>query len=244
MVKFVLLHVVSFILLSLVPVYILSTSLPSALPNMLAHSSSPLFANRSSTSAAAAEPPSSPAAVKRLNLFTVYVYFCYTVALLHFGSFVQLSALFKTVLALIFAAVFALLGFFGVAANLTAAQAGSSSGAPVVGQYARAFSYYTTQFVKGFLSENVSVLVDVALLVLLIWLANRHLEGTQRLSFRNDKIAQLKITYAREQKELASWLIEVVLPAHVVSHVKEKIQYSRYTFITAFLFHRISLTHN
>jgi hypothetical protein len=47
------------------------------------------------------------------------------------------------------------------------------------------------------------------------------------LSFRNDQTAQSKITNAREQKELANWLIEVVLPAHVVSHVKEKKQYSR-----------------
>lgn len=76
--------------------------------------------------------------------------------------------------------------------------------------------------------ENAPILIDAILLVVLIWIVNRHLEATQRLSFRNDKTAQLKITYAREQKELASWLIEVVLPAHVVSHVKEKKQYSRY----------------
>jgi adenylate cyclase 9 len=47
------------------------------------------------------------------------------------------------------------------------------------------------------------------------------------LSYKYDQDALHKVTNAREQKELANWLIDVVLPAHVVDHVKEKKQYSR-----------------
>ncbi len=89
------------------------------------------------------------------------------------------------------------------------------------------FSFYTSLFLKGFLRENYVILLDLALLFVLIWFVNRQSELIQRLSFKCDQNAQAKVTYAREQKELANWLIEVVLPTHVVDHVQEKKQYSK-----------------
>jgi adenylate cyclase 9 len=75
--------------------------------------------------------------------------------------------------------------------------------------------------------ENASVLLDLGLLMILLWLVNRQSELILRLGFKCDQEAQLKVKNAREQKELASWLIEVVLPAHVMGHIQEKRQYSK-----------------
>jgi adenylate cyclase 9 len=36
-----------------------------------------------------------------------------------------------------------------------------------------------------------------------------------------------KVKESEEQKELANWLIEVVLPSHVMNHIKLKRQYSK-----------------
>lgn len=48
-----------------------------------------------------------------------------------------------------------------------------------------------------------------------------------RLGFKCDQEAQLRVKNSREQKELANWLIEVVLPTHVMDYIKERRQYSR-----------------
>lgn len=119
LINFSLLHLVSFVLLSLVPVYILTTALPSALPNMLSSSWSSIVsaANHSTSDSAATKTTTTAATIastKRLNLFAMYSYFCYTIALIHFCSFVQLSALFKSLLALAFAATFSIISFLGV----------------------------------------------------------------------------------------------------------------------------------
>lgn len=88
------------------------------------------------------------------------------------------------------------------------------------------FNFYSYLFVSGFLRENFHIIIDTLLLLLFIWILNRQSELIQRLSFKYDQDAHLRVTYAREQKELANWLIDVVLPLHVVDHVKEKKQYS------------------
>ena len=80
---------------------------------------------------------------------------------------------------------------------------------------------------KGFLQENIVILLDLGLLVGLIWLINRQSELIQRLSFKCDQSVTTKVANTKEKKELANWLIEVVLPNHVVTNVKEKKPYSR-----------------
>lgn len=169
---------------------------------------------------------------KRLNLFALYLYFTYTVALLNFCSFVQLSSLFKTILAFIFALTFSLTGLFGVCTNLKLENSTNQTNLSAlepdqihVSQVS--FSFYTSLFMRGFVQENLFTLLDMFLLLFLIWLINRQSETIQRLGFKCDQDAQAKMTNAREQKELANWLIEVVLPAHVVSHVKDGRQYSK-----------------
>lgn len=120
-IKFALLHLVSFILLTLVPIYIMATGLPAALCNMLGPSWSALFTSSSTTSTPTSGAGGSintpDRSSKRLNLFAMYIYFCFTVTLLHLTSFVQLSALLKNFLALAFALVFALISFFGTCPN-------------------------------------------------------------------------------------------------------------------------------
>lgn len=117
--KYALFHLASFFLLSIVPIYIMTTGIPSTLCNMLGSSWSTLVTNRDSTttppsSAAVTDASSLRSSTKRLNLFATYIYFCFTVTLIHFSSFVQLSSLFKNLLVLIFALTFSLTSFFGI----------------------------------------------------------------------------------------------------------------------------------
>lgn len=117
----------SLVLLSLVPVYIMSTGLPAALCNMLGSSWSSMFADpRGGDNLANADLKQQQTGQqsldrmmsKRLNLFAMYIYFCFTVTLIHFSSFVQLGSIFKNTLALGFGLSFALIGYFGLCPNL------------------------------------------------------------------------------------------------------------------------------
>jgi adenylate cyclase 9 len=74
---------------------------------------------------------------------------------------------------------------------------------------------------------NCIVIIDFTFLLLFIWLVNRQLELIRRLSFKCDQETKEKVKYTKEQKELADWLIEVVLPSHVVDNVKERKPYSK-----------------
>lgn len=121
-IKYILLHLASFILLSLIPIYILSTSM-GVLCNLVKYSWVSLFSNEVSTTTSIAtslisNPVESSAngtsPTKRMNLFSMYIFFCYTVSLIHFCTFVQLSALFKTLLALVYAILIAFISYFGL----------------------------------------------------------------------------------------------------------------------------------
>lgn len=252
-IRYFILHLVSLILLSIIPIFILTTGLP-VLCNIIGLSWSALYTESTPNSASlvTASPSitstnssSSTSNTKRLNLFSVYLYFTYTVSLLHFCSFVQISSLLKTLVALIFALIFGIISFVGISPNQnvnnyqlqqnllknisdllgrddTMSLNDVLKDSLSVQKSTISFAFYTTLFVKDFLRENFIIILDVLLLIFLIWIVNRQSELIQRLSFKYDQDAQLKVTYAREQKELANWLIEVVLPTHVVSHVKEK----------------------
>ena len=219
--NFYLVHAISAILLTLTPIFILATSLPITV-NIFDYA----WPSKSENSVYLSS---------HQNIFALYSFYCYVVALLHFCSFFQLGFMFKTLIALAFIIVYSLVGFIGLIgvftqtinekidayiSTLTSNRYSTSSNSYTL-------TFYTTLLIKGFLAENYVVLLDFGLLFVLIWFINRQSELIQRLSFKCDQNAQNKVTYAREQKELASWLIEVVLPAHVVDHVKEKKQYSK-----------------
>jgi hypothetical protein len=93
-VKYLVLHLLSSLMLILVPIYIMVNGLPVMSDLILNHSSHQ----------------------KLINFFSVYFYFCYVISLIHFGTFVQLNSLFKMLLAVIFAAVCALISFIGLCA--------------------------------------------------------------------------------------------------------------------------------
>ena len=247
-IRFIIVHLISTILLSLMPIFILTTGLPIVC-NIIESTWSTLVSPNYTLYSELLNNEN------RMNLFGMYSYFCYIVAIIHFCSFFQLSSLFKTTLALVFALIFGIVSFSGVYKNFSQTETGqilskvesvfmnkTLSNEPnqtyniinelYLNEYSMSsqkltFNFYTTLFIQGFLKENCVILIDLGLLVFLIWIVNCQSELIQRLSFKCDQDTHLKVTYAREQKELANWLIEVVLPSYVVNNVKEKKQYSR-----------------
>jgi class 3 adenylate cyclase/uncharacterized membrane protein YbhN (UPF0104 family) len=280
--RYILLHIISIGLLSVVPIFILSTGV-SVLCDIIAHSFSSYLSTQQSNSQSSFSTSASSDAVdlnsnnnnylqaensKRLNVFGMYVYFSYAVALIHFCSFVQSSSFIKTLFALAFALIYAIIGTVGVSnkfgeirrsafivnryinsLGLSGSNVTKTTSPPftsseiselmskslnlstddyLLNDYGNfTFNFYSRNFLTGFFSENSVILIDLFFLLLLIWFINRQCELIQRLSFECDQNARKKVAYAKEQKELANWLIEVVLPAHVVANVKEKKQYSR-----------------
>jgi hypothetical protein len=93
-IKYLVLHLLSSLMLILVPIYIMVNGLPVMSDLILNHSSHQ----------------------KLINFFSVYFYFCYVISLIHFGTFVQLNSLFKMLLAVMFAVVCALISFIGLCA--------------------------------------------------------------------------------------------------------------------------------
>lgn len=213
LIKYTIIYLLSFIFLTLVPIYLLGSGLPflTNLNNFLWDSLLNNDNNIQST--------------ERLNLFGLYLYFIYTISIINFGSFVQLSSLYKTILSFIFALILALCAFLGIDPNIQMTETLNSNHTsdPVA---TRSLSFYSTMFIKGFLGKNVTAIIDYFLLILLIWFINRQSELMQRISFKYDQEALMKITYGKQQKDLANWLIDIVIPSHVISHVKEKKQYS------------------
>ncbi|CAF0901498.1 unnamed protein product [Brachionus calyciflorus] len=211
LVKYFLVHFISFLYLTCVPIYLLATGL-GYMCNLNTYLWN-LFNNQNQEEDE----------IKRFNLFSIYFYFIYVISLVNFSSFVQLSSLFRTLLAFIFAVTFGLCSFIGIDDSLSKQNLNET----LTSSSNTQLNFYTTLFLKGFLSENFASLLDLSLLILLIWFINRQSELIQRISFKCDQEALMKITHAKEQKELANWLIDIVIPAHVISHVKEKRQYSR-----------------
>jgi class 3 adenylate cyclase len=153
---------------------------------------------------------------KIINFFSIYFYFCYIISTIHFCAFVQLNSLFKSLIAALFALIAGVCVFIGIC-SLDQTFTDRLSG-PILP---------SALFLKGFMRENFSVLLDLILLTILILLVNRQSELILRVGFKCDQEARLKIKNAKEQKELTNWLIEVVLPNHVVGFIKEKKQYSQ-----------------
>ena len=214
--RYLSLHLLATVILSLMPVYIFATSIPAT--NCI------MAATRST------------ATTQSLNLFVMYSLFCFVVSLVHFGSFIQLSSLVKTLVASFFALAYGVIAIIGFtksceterlealkrAQNLTSSDSDSLTSANMVASC----TYYSFYFVLGFVEKNFVLIIDLSLLLFLIWLVNRQSELVQRLSFKYDQEANSKVKYAKEQKELADWLIGVVLPNNVIGYVQEKRQYS------------------
>lgn len=159
-------------------------------------------------------------------MFALYSFYCFVVTLVHFGSFFQLGSLFKTLTALVLILAYGLAAFIGVNTALNPLTTTNATASTIITEE-YSLTLHTAFFLRGMLSEKGAVWLDLGLLWLLLWLLNRQSELIQRVSFKCDQSARAKVRYAREQKELATWLIEVVLPAHVVNHVQERRQYSR-----------------
>jgi hypothetical protein len=126
----------------------------------------------------------------------LYLYFIYTIALINFASFVQLSSLFRTCLAFALAVLFALCGFMRIGTNIPEqiATINSNFNETVT---ATSLSLYTTLLLNRFTNQNMVSVLDFALLVLLIWFINRQSELIQRLSFKCDQKELMKNTYAK-----------------------------------------------
>lgn len=260
-IKFVMIHFISIILMSIVPLYILTSSLP-IISSILKSSWSSFFSIDKFLDSIISEKNfqinnsminniNFNDGPKRINIFSIYSFMTYTIALIHFGSFIQLSSLFKTLVCFLFAFLYSLLGLIGIFDgkvfqdsyqknyennsnsdlnfdyNMINHSNFEINGYTLTRILNKPFNFYSYLFINCHIKQNIHIIVDLVLLLLFIWILNRQIELIQRLSFKYDQDAHLRVVNAREQKELASWLIDVVLPSHVVNHVKEKKQYSR-----------------
>lgn len=241
--RYTALHCVGLAFMILVPLLIISTSVP--IMQALNKLSLRQQAATSDTVAEACLDQLDIYSPRVLNLFGLYSYFLFVVALIHFSVHIQVSGFIKTLAAALLATSFALLGLFGIfgyfsdASDISNSETISqlenvfykndSNGEPDLysGVSIVSFSLYSNLFFSGFVGENAVILIDVLFLCLFIWLINRQSEFIHRLSFKCDQNAHRKVKETEEQKELANWLIEVVLPSHVMNHIKLKKQYSK-----------------
>lgn len=93
-VTFLMIHLLSGIMLILVPTYILVNGLPVM---------SDLILNQTTHQ-------------KLINFFSVYFYFCYVISLIHFSSFIQINSLYKSALAFILAVACGVISYVGICA--------------------------------------------------------------------------------------------------------------------------------
>lgn len=93
-VTFLMIHLLSGIMLILVPTYILVNGLPVM---------SDLILNQTTHQ-------------KLINFFSVYFYFCYVISLIHFSSFIQINSLYKSTLAFILAVACGVISYVGICA--------------------------------------------------------------------------------------------------------------------------------
>ncbi len=224
--RYLVMHAASIAFMCLTPVLIISTALP-IMENMLNYSLQPMTGLQFRQNSSACQND----AFRVLNLYGFYSFFIFVLALVHFTVQIQLSALVKTSAALVFAIIFGLLGFLGISNHFNHENISSSMVSEErlndATEIRISFILYSNLFLKGFIYENASILIDLTFLILFVWLVNRQSEFVYRLSFKCDQSACLKVQETREQKDLASWLIDVVLPTHVIDHVKLKKQYSK-----------------
>ena len=233
--KSCLLYSLAVLLLGLMPLYVLATGAPITKSILAATWQAMLKLNTTVVGGGGASQatPLVTAQASQLNIFSVYLLYALVVSLIHFGSFVQLSSLLKTAMCAVFGlacAVLALVGVQSPSGTITPPAADNNNLSSLAGVERLepvAVRFATYLFVGEHVADNAALLVDVLLLVFFVWTVNRQSELVLRLSFKCDQDAKRRVTYAHEQKELANWLIEVVLPAHVVGHIKEKQQYSR-----------------
>jgi class 3 adenylate cyclase len=181
------------------------------------------------------------------DLFLLYSSLTYLFTIIQFCTFIQLNNLFKTFLMSLYTALYCVFAIIGVDftsknnydnhnnnnftnTNQTVfikAILYDSINSTFI-ETVEAIDYYKTYFVSNINnnSTNYSVIIDMLLLLLLVYLINRQFELVQRVCFQCDQDAYIQINSSKDQKDLANWLIDVVIPAHVVEHVKAKKQYS------------------
>lgn len=237
-IRYSILHLITIATMCIVPLFIISTMLPvlkhqvnsSFWPIVIDDYEVDLNATRCSEYIANDQP-------RLFNLFGTYSCMIFIVGLVQFCVHIQVSALLKTLVGFVIGAVFCTIGVFGVFDhfNLEILETTPSyfiNDLNSIDESIRNGSYITfgvfsQVFFQGYIRDNSFLIIDIIFLILFIWLINRQSEFIYRLSYKCDQNARLKVKDAREQKDLANWLIEVVLPTHVISHVQLKKQYSK-----------------
>lgn len=247
--RYSVLHIISLTFMCLVPIFMISTAFP-IMKNLLNYSLVPLTGdefNELNSNSDICSDYRNPFVPRVLNLYGIYSTLLFIVALIHFSVQIQLSGIVKTLIALIFASTYGFIAALGIYQHFNVNDLKNSSkindledifiselqgDAINTTSYLKnveiiSFSLYSNFFLQGFIKENAVLFLDFVFLILFIWIINRQSEFVYRLSFKCDENAHLKVKDTEEQRELANWLIEVVLPSHVMDCVKLKQQYSK-----------------
>jgi class 3 adenylate cyclase len=226
--KMVLLYLTSFIFVSIVPVYMLTNGLSVVCHFVRTHGAS--------TSSSTKSP--SP---HTLNMFLVYYSITYVISLVNICVFVQLNKLFKHFLIFLFTFFYFLFMFylnFELCNRVLTPQHDVTMDNVTVSTNMGGLDWLggvlwppaSTDSPVGYynlLNRNYILVLDFLLYLIFLYIINRQFEIVNRLAFVCDQDSTKQTKTNNEQKELANWLIDVVLPAHVVEHVQARKQYSR-----------------
>lgn len=173
------------------------------------------------------------------DLFLLYSSLTFIFTIIQFSTFIQLNNLFKTILMALYVTLYCAFAITGgvnsngnTLDNLDKTNQTDTTESVKAVLYNASINinidnYYTTYFQTSVSSNtNYSIIIDMVLLVILVCIINRQFELVQRVCFQSDQDTNSKVNSTKEEKDLANWLIDVVIPAHVVEHVKAKKQYS------------------
>ena len=169
------------------------------------------------------------------NLFLLYSSLSYIFTIIQFCTFIQLNYLFKSFLMTLYIALYCVFAFTWCHSTSSTFNLNGTNETVFVKailndsismQFLTDADYYKTYFQESITNTNYVLIIDLLLLLVLVFIINRQFELVQRVCFQSDQDTYLKINSSKDEKELANWLIDVVIPAHVVDHVKRKIQYS------------------
>jgi class 3 adenylate cyclase len=200
--KISLLYLISFIFISSVPVFMLTNGL-----SVFCH-----FVNMD------------PSNLSQRNIFLIYYSIAYVISLINVCVFIQLNKLFKHFLIFVFTFLYFLFFFYlnyHLCPNAEQSQATAAANATNLPESDLNTNYF------NLLDRNYILILDFVLYLIFLYIINRQFEIMNRLAFVCDQDSNTQTKTNKEQKELASWLIDVVLPAHVVEHVQARKQYSR-----------------
>lgn len=162
------------------------------------------------------------------DMFLLYSSLTLIFTIIQFSTFIQINNLFKTIFMAVYIAIYCSFAITGCLQK-----SNNTEGSTVIKAYisnssllSSSTGYYQTYFQTSESNTNYVIIIDMVLLLLLVYIINRQFELVQRVCFQSDQDTNSKVNSTKEEKDLANWLIDVVIPAHVVEHVKAKKQYS------------------